>query len=138
MALWFLQRMEGNVKSEVGPLQPKELLQLVRKGEVKPETLLRKDDSAWFPAKEVGGLFQAAYRPEINYYCPSCGKQVTQPPVTCPSCLRDIGIRDAREVKQAVSGVAAPAGTVPAEPASNEAARSVQNWLKKKVARKQK
>ena len=54
VAQWFLQRMEGNIQTEVGPLRPRELLALVRKGEIKPATLLRKDDSAWFPRPRSG------------------------------------------------------------------------------------
>ncbi|WP_146043121.1 GYF domain-containing protein [Rhodopirellula sp. MGV] len=137
MALWFLQRLEGNVKSEVGPMQPRELLALVRRGEIKPETMLRKDDSAWFPASEVGGLFEAAYRPEINYYCPSCGKQISQPPVTCANCLHDVGAKEAREVKQAIKAIPSDP-KVAKQSSADDGQRSVQSWLRNKVARKQK
>src|SRR6056297_2813742 len=67
VAVWFLKRMEGNVETEVGPLRPNELLSLVRKGQVQPDTMLRKDDSAWFEARTVGGLFEAALRQEVQY-----------------------------------------------------------------------
>ncbi|MCD0461576.1 GYF domain-containing protein [Roseiconus lacunae] len=138
MSVWFLQRFEGNVQSEVGPLQPKELLELVRKGDIKPETMLRKNDSAWFPAKEVGGLFEAAYRPVIVFYCPGCGKKIPKPPVSCRHCLRDVGANEAREVKTAVTSVAPTKPQPTPSAAADEGQRSVQNWLKKKVARKQK
>ncbi|WP_182867690.1 DUF4339 domain-containing protein [Stieleria mannarensis] len=132
MTAWFLQRMEGNVQTEVGPLRPSELLAMVRKGEIKPETRLRKNDSAWFPASDVGGLFEAAVRQEIQYYCPACGLRIDPPPRTCPRCLRDIGRGEAREIKPekmtaniAISGEAEE---------SKEERQSVQNWLQKKVA----
>nr|WP_286177817.1 DUF4339 domain-containing protein [Rhodopirellula sp. JC639] len=124
--------MEGNVQTEVGPLRPSELLAMVRKGEIKPETRLRKNDSAWFPASDVGGLFEAAVRQEIQYYCPACGLRIDPPPRTCPRCLRDIGRGEAREIKPekmtaniAISGEAEE---------SKEERQSVQNWLQKKVA----
>jgi hypothetical protein len=39
-----------------------DLLKKVREGEVTPQTHVRKEDSAWFPADEVGGLFEAAFQ----------------------------------------------------------------------------
>jgi hypothetical protein len=126
--------MEGNVPSEVGPLRPAELLNLVRRGEVKPETLLRKDDSAWFPASDVGGLFEAAVRQEVQYFCPSCKQKISRPPLTCPKCLRDIRFGEAREVKpESMSNVAI--ANKKQEPDDRHS--SVQSWLKKKVSRKQ-
>jgi hypothetical protein len=55
---WYCDLM-GKV---VGPIGPAELLQMVKKGEVTSETLVRKDDSKWYPADEVGGLFEAAFK----------------------------------------------------------------------------
>ncbi|MCA9140460.1 MAG: hypothetical protein KDB00_27000 [Planctomycetales bacterium] len=128
--------MEGNIQTEVGPLRPRELLTLVRKGEIKPETRLRKDDSAWFPAADVGGLFEAAVRREVLYYCPACGQRIGPPPRTCPNCLRDIGRNEARVVvPEKVKGDIALHGQID-EP--KEAQNSVQSWLKKKVAKKDK
>ena len=136
MTAWFMQRMEGNVQTEVGPLRPSELLSLVRRGEIKPDTRLRKNDSAWFPASDVGGLFEAAVRQEVQYYCPSCGLRVGQPPRTCPRCLRDIGRGEARVVQpEKLSGDIALSGEKEPE---QEGQRSVQSWLQKKVANKQK
>ena len=137
MAEWFLQKLEGTVQTEVGPLRPGELLSLVRRGEIKPETRLRKDDSAWFPARDVGGLFEAAMRQEVRYYCPSCNTRVAQPPVSCPTCLRDIGKGQAREIKPEQMRGASPVPVDVTDKSSQEH-QSVQNWLKKKVARKQK
>lgn len=135
VAQWFLQRMEGNVQSEVGPLRPAELLALVRKGEIQPETRLRKDNSAWFPAREVGGLFEAAVREVVQYYCPGCGTRVRQPPVTCPSCLRDLARGDAREVIPGRSA-AQTVEDAAEEQRSESTQRSVKNWLTKKVNRR--
>ena len=46
----------------VGPLTAAELLSKVRKGEIGDNTPIRKNDSNWFPAVEVNGLFEAAFR----------------------------------------------------------------------------
>jgi hypothetical protein len=54
---WFCKLKEG-VR---GPLTAAELKEKVRDGEVSGITLVRKDDSKWFPAKEVVGLFEAAF-----------------------------------------------------------------------------
>lgn len=136
VAVWFLQRMEGSVQTEVGPLRPSELLSLVRKGEIKPETRLRKDNSAWFPASDVGGLFEAAIRQELHYFCPACGQQIGQPPRTCPRCLRDVGKSEARVVKpEEVRGEIAIHGQAEETQAAEN---SVQSWLKKKVTKKNK
>ena len=134
MAVWFLQRMEGNVQTEVGPLRPSELLTMVRNGEIKPETRLRKDDSAWFPASDVGGLFEAAVRQELEYYCPSCNCRISKPPITCSNCLRDLGPREARVVKpEKLTQVPMPTES---QAPREEEQRSVQSWLQKKVAKK--
>lgn len=134
MANWFLKRFEGNVQTEVGPLRPSELLKLVRNGEIKPETHLRKDDSAWFEAKQVGGLFEAAVRQEIRYFCPACNQSIPKPPLTCPNCLRDIGEKQAREVNPAQMS-AQVANTAPGQP-QDEGKKSVQSWLKRRVKKK--
>ncbi len=134
VAVWFLQQIESGVQTEVGPLRPHELLTLVRKGEVKPETMLRKDDSAWFRASEVGGLFEAATRRDPQYFCPSCNQRIKQPPVTCPNCLRDLGRNEARVVLPEES-----AKIPDVQPNENTAEqKSVQSWLKKKVGNRQK
>lgn len=135
VADWFLQRMEGSVQTEVGPMRPSELLSMVRRGDIKPETMLRKDDSAWFPAGDVGGLFEAAVKQEVQFFCPSCNQRVRKPPVTCGNCLRDLGLGEAREIKPEQFNNVDLKSAPQAEP---EEQRSVQNWLKKKVARKQK
>ena len=130
MAEWFVKIAETETDEEVlGPLRPSDLLKMVRAGEVVRETEIRKDDSAWFPAGKVGGLFEAAIRPTITYFCPQCDTQVTEPPVTCPKCLRDI--RKAREeiVENTI-------GSTDEQSYSTQAGRSVQNWLNKKVRRK--
>jgi hypothetical protein len=128
--------MEGNVETEVGPLRPNELLSLVRKGDVQPDTMLRKDDSAWFAARTVGGLFEAALRQEVQYFCPGCNNRIKRPPVTCGRCLRDIGKGEAREVKP--ERIRANVDTEKTNEAAEEARNSVNSWLKKKVGNRQK
>ncbi len=119
MSDWFVQGSDG----DLGPFRPSELLQLVRNGKVKPETPVRKGDSAWFEASSVGGLFEAAMRPTIEYFCPGCGVPVVEPPCTCDQCGREIYRAKMRITENTIAGddgsSASPGG------------RSVQRWLKK-------
>lgn len=55
---WYCDLM-GKI---VGPLTGQQLLQKVRRGEVGEQTPIRKDNSRWFPAIEVSGLFEAAFK----------------------------------------------------------------------------
>ncbi len=128
MTDWFIQT-DDNLE-DLGPYRPSELLKKVRDGEVTPETKLRKDDSAWFEASEVGGLFEAAMRPTIEYFCPQCETQVTEPPVNCHKC--------GREIRRAITKITENSISSPEEASlTGQAGRSVQNWLRKKRAKKQ-
>ncbi|MGB7343196.1 MAG: DUF4339 domain-containing protein [Pirellulaceae bacterium] len=129
MADWFIKSESSDAPEDVvGPLKPNELLELVRKGDVVPTTQIRKGDSAWFEASSVGGLFEAAIRPTITYFCPRCNIPIPKPPAICTKCLTNV--QKAREeivensIRTPGSDLAAGAG------------RSVQNWLKKKVRNK--
>ena len=84
MANWFYQ-IEGR---EHGPFASADLLQLIRDRTIDQETLVRKDSSAWFPAGQVGGLFEAAAKPTIEYECPTCSSRVSKPPTYCRRCRR--------------------------------------------------
>lgn len=55
---WFCDLM-GKVE---GPLTAAQLLQKVKRGEITELTPIRKDNSKWFPAAEVSGLFEAAFK----------------------------------------------------------------------------
>lgn len=124
---WFIQTDDN--REDVGPLRPSDLLQKVRAGEVTRETLLRKDDSAWFLAGTVGGLFEAAMRPTIEYFCPQCETSVGEPPVVCHYC--------GREIRQAVTKITENTITDQEDQTLTEqAGRSVQNWLRKKRAKR--
>ena len=132
MAEWFVKKDESESELEedcIGPLRPAELLELVRSGRVTESTQVRKDDSAWFPAEQVGGLFEAAIRPTIYYFCPHCEVRITKPPTMCPKCLKEI--RKAREeiIENAIAR--------PEEESVRSQARSVQKWLAKKVRKKE-
>ncbi len=82
---WYYQSMG----SQVGPLTSGEFLRKVRAGEVVPTTQVRKNDSQWVAAAEVGGLFEEANKPVFSKICPYCGTAVTEkPPCVCPSCDR--------------------------------------------------
>lgn len=117
---WFVQGAED----ELGPFRPTELLKLVRAGKVKPETQVRKGNSAWFEASAVGGLFEAAMRPTIEYFCPGCGAPVREPPCNCPKCDKEISRAKVRITENTI----APNEDGTAEKPS---APSVQRWLKK-------
>ena len=86
---WFYQR----AGQTIGPLSPKELLAKVRDGEVLPQTLVKKDDSQWVEASEVGGLTEAATKDRV-YHCPFCGGNIRKPPVTCRQCTRWVDFSD--------------------------------------------
>jgi len=45
-----------------GPISAADLLERVRGGVIKEGSWVRKNDSAWFPAEEVSGLFEEAFR----------------------------------------------------------------------------
>ncbi len=129
MTSWFIQA--ENDGEDVGPLRPSDLLLKVRAGEVTRETMLRKDDSAWFEAGTVGGLFEAAMRPTIEHFCPQCETPVGEPPVICQQC--------GREIRVAVTKITENSIVDPNEESLTEqAGRSVQNWLKKKRAKRRK
>jgi hypothetical protein len=129
VAEWFIKNTDAEDAGDIGPLRPNELLDLVRAGVVRPETPIRKNDSAWFKAKEVGGLFEAAMRPTINYYCPKCDSPVPEPPSTCPKCLVDI--ERARRVIIENTIVSGDAGGK-----RSTTSRSMQNWLQKKIGKR--
>ena len=123
MTKWFIQR--ANSSEDLGPYRPSELLDLVRSGEVTAETMVRKDNSPWFVASDVGGLFEAAMRPTIRYFCPQCETEVSEPPVTCPRCDRDIRRARTQITENTISN---PGDRGIAEQAGN----SVKNWLNRK------
>ena len=126
MAEWFIKSNDLNDGGDKGPYRPNDLLQLVRSGEVVRETMIRKDDSAWFQAGDVGGLFEAAMRPTIDYFCPKCNTAIGEPPCMCPKC--DANVTRAKQVitENSISDSANHSAT----------GRSVQNWLKNKVGKK--
>lgn len=130
MTKWFIQR--ANSSDELGPYRPSELLDLVRSGEVTSDTMVRKDNSPWFQAGDVGGLFQAAMRPTIRYFCPQCETEVSEPPVTCPKCDRDIRRALTQITENSIRNRADRS-------AKDQAASSVKNWLnRKKLSREKK
>ena len=55
---WFYKVHE----KVLGPLSSDELLRKVRHEEIKPTTEVRKDNSAWFTADQVNGLFETAFK----------------------------------------------------------------------------
>jgi hypothetical protein len=125
MAQWFVLE-ETEVR---GPFTPKELLSLVRRGTVTRETKIRKGNSGWFPANEVGGLFEAAVKPTIVLHCPGCQSVIPAPPCLCPHCGRQIEVAR-REVIQ--NRIQSPTDTA----RQQGIGASMQNWLSK-VRRKE-
>ncbi len=129
MTQWFIQ-VNDEDEQELGPFRPSELLKKVRDGEVTPETVLRKDNSAWFSASEVGGLFEAAMRPTIQYFCPQCDTEVGEPPVVCAYC--------GREIYKAVTKITENTISDGRQSLSEQAGNSVKKWLNKKRVSKPK
>ena len=132
MTNWYVQHPDPDFEEEfIGPLRPSELLKMVREGEVGPEHLLRKDDSAWFEAREVGGLFEAAMRPTIRLFCPRCNTLIPEVPIICHKC----GL----EVQKAREEITENTIENPNDKSiTSQAGRSVQKWLQKKVRKKDK
>ncbi|TWU19134.1 DUF4339 domain-containing protein [Allorhodopirellula heiligendammensis] len=129
MTAWFVQ--QGN--EELGPLRPADLLALVRDGTVHPETRVRKDDSSWFAASAVGGLFEAARRPTIEHYCPHCENvRVAPPPTTCPKCDQTLTKTRERIIENSLSKSNSQASD---SAASQGPAMSARRWLQKRVGK---
>ncbi len=80
-------------KKVVGPINNKQLVELIKSGKVKRDTLIRKSDSKWIAAITVTGLFQkAGVATEGQHRCPYCGIQIEDPPTTCDGCKRTIEV----------------------------------------------
>lgn len=126
MAEWFVQGKDA----DLGPLRPADLLELVRDGSVVETTQLRKDDSAWFSAEEVGGLFEAARRPTTEHYCPHCAVRVPPPPTMCPKCDRNLVKTDKRIIEHSIGKKSSSGGSLSAGPAA-----SAKRWLQRKINR---
>ena len=127
MASWFIR--DGD-EGEIGPVSPAELLGLVREGRVVATTVVRKDDSAWFPAANVGGLFEAARRPTIEHYCTRCEARVGPPPVTCPKCDADLAQTRQKIIEHHVAGEDAKKADAP-----QKAGSSAKSWLNRRLGR---
>ena len=123
MTEWFIQGEEE--EEDEGPIRPPELLAMVRRGEVARDTMIRKDDSQWVAAGAVGGLFEAAMRPTIEFFCPQCDQEVDEPPTMCIHCGREVhkGITRITE-----NSIVDPDSRSFAEKTS----RSMKKWLQKK------
>ncbi|MCU0875235.1 MAG: DUF4339 domain-containing protein [Pirellulaceae bacterium] len=59
MATKWFYKLGGRT---LGPISGADLLAKVREGAIKEGSWVRKDDSAWFPAEDVSGLFEEAFR----------------------------------------------------------------------------
>lgn len=118
---WFIQQMDV----EIGPMNAAELLQRVRQGSVTEQTMIRKDDSAWFAAVEVGGLFDAASNRLREHHCPDCDSVVSKPPCVCSRCGAHLAYAPTRLVEETQGGTN---GTHAAKHARRP---SVQRWLQK-------
>lgn len=135
MTQWYVQKPSDDptqINEMIGPLKPAELLKLVRQGDVVPESLVRKDDSAWFEAREVGGLFEAAMRPTISYFCHQCEAPITEPPVECPKCGAAVQKEQARRLIKENSILRKEDQTL-----TGQASKSMQKWLRKKGRKKE-
>ena len=122
VAEWFIKRDEES--GDLGPLCPPDLLKMVREGKVTRQTMIRKNDSAYFEAGQVGGLFEAAMRPTIEHFCPSCNRTVSEPPTICSYC--------GQELYKAITKITENTISLPSDNSPSKAGLSVKNWLKKK------
>ncbi|MFO7907669.1 MAG: DUF4339 domain-containing protein [Planctomycetota bacterium] len=85
---WYYQIMNETV----GPLSSSQLIARVRSGQVKEDTLIRKNDSQWVPAHQVDGLMDRAMNNQAQRICPYCGHEVDAPPTTCAHCNRKLAL----------------------------------------------
>ncbi|TWU58122.1 GYF domain-containing protein [Rubripirellula reticaptiva] len=123
MTDWFVQ--QKGTAAELGPLKPSDLLEKVRTGEVTRQTMVRKNDSPWFLASEVGGLFEAAMRPTIENFCPKCRGPISDPPTVCNRC--------GMEIQQAITRITENTIINRADQSlGSQASQSVKQWLMKK------
>lgn len=104
MVQWFYQ--DGD--EAIGPFTSADLLGLVRDQTITATTLIRKGESAWFPASDVGGLFAAAARPTVEYSCPECGMKVDKPPTYCRRCRRRLDYARPRVIENRIEGYEKP------------------------------
>lgn len=120
---WYVQQRAG--QEDLGPLRPNELLDLVRDGFVIRDTLVRKGDSKWFAASDVGGLFEAARRPTIQYFCPQCESEIDEPPLTCLNC--------GREIRKGITKITEHTiGKRTDSPETGSSVNPVKRWLQRK------
>lgn len=85
---WYYQIMNETV----GPLSSSQLIARLRSGQIKEDTLIRKDDSQWVPAHQVNGLMDHVVNNQPRRVCPYCGHQVDAPPTTCEHCNRKLAL----------------------------------------------
>ena len=124
MAVWFVQ----GKNSDQGPLSPADLLSLVREGTVTADSMIRKNDSPWFSASEVGGLFEAARRPTIEHYCPKCDVRVSSPPSQCPRCLEAMENTHKRIIEHSIGKP-----STPSPKSTIGSASSAKRWLQRRI-----
>lgn len=87
MADWYYRTFPGDEK---GPIGSSQLLELIRRGEVKANTEVRKGNSTWVNACQVNGLWQAVGRPSVEFSCPFCGGAIAKPPTRCAECRKEV------------------------------------------------
>ena len=126
MPQWFYQ----SDNEVLGPLKASELVRLVREQSIVPETLVRKDSSAWFPASEVGGLFDAAAQPTVEYFCPDCGSLVGKPPTFCRKCRRVLEYARPKVTANEIEGYERSEASTPS------AADTWKQWLRRLKAQR--
>lgn len=121
MPQWFYQYEE----EVYGPVKASDLLQLVRDQTICSETLVRKDASAWFPASEVGGLFEAAAKPTVEFQCPECGTKVGKPPCYCRKCRRVLEYARPKVTANEIEGFEKP------ETPSEKVSDAWKQWIRR-------
>ncbi|QDS96598.1 hypothetical protein FF011L_54100 [Roseimaritima multifibrata] len=121
MSEWFIQQAE----TELGPISSTALLDRIRDGSICQSTMVRKNDSAWFQAGSVGGLFEAAAQSTTEYFCPQCKSKVRKPPCFCPKCKVELKYARPKVTEHPIPGMKRSEKPKPQKSAS------VGRWLQR-------
>lgn len=131
MAEWYIEQLGETI----GPITGKQLLERVRKGDIVANTPLRKDDSQWVPARDVGGLFEAAGGNQSRQVsCPYCGAPIDLPPTRCSKCRRQVDQAYEVVFREGPDGESPPADTTESEqqqPKEQVRKEKKRSWLSK-------
>ncbi|MDZ4848297.1 MAG: DUF4339 domain-containing protein [Pirellulaceae bacterium] len=116
MIHWYYRMGEAD---EHGPIGPSELLELIRKGVVREDTMVRKGTSSWVASSNINGLWEAAGRPTTAFNCPNCGKSIAKPPSRCSNCNQMIEHATGHLIHHKTTSLHSPKSESKSEPLSS-------------------